>query len=191
MASRKKVGLSAIKVGGIGPSLTKPSATTSGGLSKASRFLAAKSRTAQDDELQRIMTNLFPDQDQARRIMSLKDRDGLTLFTLKTREILLDVLAIVDQNGFEKTVEFLQSLESAQDVIHNNPLLEDVRIQLQAEDQLLEAEDEKISEGIYTCPKAGCGSQKIKYRTKQTRGGDEGETTSLRCTSCGKRWKDQ
>jgi DNA-directed RNA polymerase subunit M/transcription elongation factor TFIIS len=50
------------------------------------------------------------------------------------------------------------------------------------------AEGEEVAEGEFTCRK--CGSSKCSWVSVQTRSGDEAATIFVKCTHCGKRWKE-
>jgi len=68
----------------------------------------------------------------------------------------------------------------------------DLRPELWAELDLIRkakylTEDEQEHDGLFKCGK--CKSMKTTYTQVQTRSADEGMTTFVHCTNCGKRWK--
>ena len=185
-ASSVAVGSSATGAGG-----TARSTAPVGRLTGILKTTLASNRVALSNELLLVITKLFPDADQSKLISELQGKDGNPFFTVKNKRILMEIKAIERKFGFEVAYEFCKNIENVGEVIKQTPLLESVREQLQIDDEMVEKGGETISENSYTCIKAGCNNKKIGFFMKQTRSGDEGATTFLRCTVCGKRWSER
>jgi len=190
MASKRSVGIVAST-----PAISSSAASSVpiGRLGIASRVLAAKSRVNVDAELKRIITGLFPDSEQATQLSELKTANGAPFFTLGNRELLLEAAAIVDSLGFDAALAFFRQARVAQDLIDNSPIpaLAEVHNNLEREDNLLLKGKEQVTESQYQCGALKCKSRRIAFYQKQTRSGDEGATTFLRCTACGKQWQER
>jgi DNA-directed RNA polymerase subunit M/transcription elongation factor TFIIS len=195
MSARKKLSSAAIAVVSKGSDVASSSVSSSsapqGRLVMSSKRQALVSQKGQVNEIQRILGALFADEAERNQIAECRTASGDPLFTLKTKGALLDVRAIHAKLGFDKLMEYLKTVSSADEIARTSPLLEQAQIQLRIEDELAERRNENISEGKYECPKAGCKSKKIGFRQMQTRSGDEGSTTFLRCTVCNERWKER
>lgn len=190
MSARKKTGSAGLVLGSIGSSgssLTRPTIGANR-LTLASRQRVTQARTADVDEMARIMSQLFTDPQQATAISALKDASGKPFFTLQNKARLMDVRALVRRDGFDTTLSFLQGerMKDASVIIAETPLLEAVRSQQQLEDEMVERKED-VTEGEYTCK---CKSRRVGRRLKQTRSADEPATVFLRCTTCGTRWRE-
>lgn len=78
-------------------------------------------------------------------------------------------------------------INDTSEIIWKSPLLEKERRKEQQFVDLMTSKIETV-EGVYRC--GGCGEKKVQLTQKQTRGGDEGMTTIIKCTKCGKRWTE-
>lgn len=72
------------------------------------------------------------------------------------------------------------------DIIWRNPLLDDYRANHINFLNLFNFRQEHVT-GVYTCK---CGGNKVILQQKQTRGGDEGMTTIIKCVKCNNIWKE-
>ena len=191
MSTRKKTGSSALTLGSAvssGPTLSRVGVGVNRLNLVASRREAVK-RDAKIDELATMISQLFPQPEQAAAISALKSADGEPFFTLQNKARFMDVRALIRKEGFDATLTLLQKLPSADELINETPLLDSVRQNQQREDELL-TRNEEVTEGEYTCGNPNCKSRRIGRRIKQTRSADEAPTVFLRCTACANRWKE-
>lgn len=190
LRARGSRGITLPTIAPTGPSLSRPATSTTSSLSLASRRIATQARSADINELEQIITQLFPKPEEQKMIMELHTKEGQPFFTLVEKEYLLEVWALAQERGFDAALELLQQLGSASQITAKNPLLDPIRQQLQLEDELLER-NEEVTEGEYTCINPSCRSKKIGRRLKQTRSADEGMDVFLHCPVCSKRWRER
>jgi DNA-directed RNA polymerase subunit M/transcription elongation factor TFIIS len=191
MSGPKKTGSKAISFGSIAPRGGAAAAPILGiRLTQAGSKRVNQARSAEVDELGRIMSQLFTIPEQAEEISALrsgKPPDDKPFFTLQNKARLLDVRSLIRHTDFATTLEFLKKLPDADVIITESPLLLATRQQHQLEDELIERRED-VTEGEYTCGK--CTSRRIGRRLKQTRSADEPMSVFLRCTACSNRWRE-
>ena len=86
----------------------------------------------------------------------------------------------------EQAANFLATKSVTSDLIWENPLL---LAEQKKESQYVSLMSSRLEtvKGVYKC---GCGGEEVLLAQKQTRSGDEGMTTFIRCVKCKKTWTE-
>lgn len=101
------------------------------------------------------------------------------------RETLMEVAGILTQIGFSKTIKFLKTCETKDDVLWNQPVFDTARSKVGREIMVYRSEEV----GAKTMGKCRfCPSEELAFSIVQLRSGDEAATVFIRCVQCGGRW---
>lgn len=97
-------------------------------------------------------------------------------------------LMLLKMKDVDKFKAFISSHKRiTPEVMWENPLLEKQKVHEQREIEDTLFKNDLIEEGIYQCSRCGCS--RTKTESKQFRGGDEGETTTITCVKCFNHWR--
>lgn len=130
--------------------------------------------------------------DQIHRIASVSWPDGTTLFSVKNKPFIFDMLSMyIDKEiPIDNLIEDLEDIVSIQKRGDNNIIFESNFFleaqKIYKEDLIRSRNNIEISEGLLPCPK--CKSMKTSSAELQIRGGDEGITIRSVCYACQNKW---
>ena len=109
------------------------------------------------------------------------------ILSRERRDVLLEILGLIVDIGFEKTMSYLRSTTSPEDLLQNLPNLREEKGKLDVEATLLRQKERGIK-GVGKCGK--CGSGELVFVENQRRSADEPATVSVRCIQCGNKWHE-
>jgi len=125
---------------------------------------------------------------QIEQLVSLNLLKGVPLISLENRPFLYEIIALIQELGFNATYNYIASQNSVSinDLIFNSPLL------TRAHDKvLIDADSIRIKvdavESVFTCKR--CGSKRTIQAERQVRSADEPMTIFVTCVDCGNSWK--
>ena len=118
---------------------------------------------------------------QAKTITDLTYENNEYIIDGNDIEIFVEVISILQNDGFEYAVKFLDNAPSRAYILWDQSALDASKSVLQREMDMYEDTETGVT-GVGKCP--SCGSNELLFSSKQTRGGDEGTTVFTRCTSC-------
>lgn len=118
---------------------------------------------------------------QAKTITDLTYENNEYIIDGDDIEIFVEVISILQNDGFEYSVKFLDNAPSRAYILWDQSALDASKSALQREMDMYEDTETGVK-GVGKCP--SCGSNELLFSSKQTRGGDEGTTVFTRCTSC-------
>jgi hypothetical protein len=129
---------------------------------------------------------------EIQELTQLNFPNGQRIVSLADRPLLFEVVGLILNLGLKTTVdgyvaarEFLQRVQSPQDIYFNSPLLRDAQEKYQVDYEILRTKV-KVAPGVTPCPR--CGSKEVVYVEKQIRSADEPMTIKFTCIACGKKW---
>lgn len=144
------------------------------------------------DTLEDILKkNLNIDKKNIKKLMSLKYNKNLDLLTLKKRNILLDIISLIDMYGFEEIYEYLKNCKNCKninEILKNSKPFETSKTQYFLNITSYMREKENRVKSLIKCIK--CKGNHVDTKLKQLRGADEAPTELNLCLDCGHRWKN-
>ena len=137
-----------------------------------------------------IMSTLAPSwggsNQQVQELANLTYSDGTAIITPERRDIIRNVMGMLMSLPYNDVLLFLQSVQSPEDIIWNQPALDVGKDAVLRELTILQTEEVGVK-GVGKC--RYCPSTELVYATKQLRSGDEPATIFVRCVMCQKQWK--
>lgn len=128
------------------------------------------------------------DKKQVNLLLRLKKEDKTPLFDVDEKELITNVIDMINKIGFDRTYEYIRDDADRENIINlivDSPLFLEQRrnnfVEL-TKDIVLK----KKTQSIYTCK--SCNSKDIDVSIAQIRGSDEAPTSFLKCNSCGNKW---
>lgn len=112
--------------------------------------------------------------------------DGKQVVNMYDRDNIMEIINMLVKDGFDKTYEYLSGVTAPQDIIWNQPAMDEGRNKIIREISV-EQMEEKGTVGAGKCRR--CPSTELVFATKQTRSGDEPETVTVRCVKCSCTWR--
>jgi DNA-directed RNA polymerase subunit M/transcription elongation factor TFIIS len=124
------------------------------------------------------------------KLLKLKKNEKKPFLTVDSRDLLMNIVSMIDKLGFENTYIYLKScvkdgIEDDMTIIKNSPIFQDVRHNIFIE-MTKNMVIKKITQSVHTC--RGCGSRNIEVNVAQTKSSDEGASEFYKCMDCGKKW---
>jgi DNA-directed RNA polymerase subunit M/transcription elongation factor TFIIS len=154
-----------------------------------------KSKKSKNEKVMNLIKPILNNSKDAEELNKLTFKDGDHMLR-KERFFLMELVSIANQTynppvmGFLSGMQYLKSreFEDENDVIYNQPLLENERIHAEVTYEFLRNK-QRSTKSVEKCPK--CGSNETFSSEKQIRSADEPMTIFFICMnpSCGKKWK--
>lgn len=147
-----------------------------------------KELTIPEDELEKILkhffTNVLKQEHDIKPLLDFK--------ILKNSYYLLEILQLIKDYGYDKTLEFLQNVSSSEiteqiwEYILEKPDFNEIRNKVHREILIQETEETGVK-GVQKCK--FCNSNELIFAVKQIRSGDEPATTFVSCLVCKRKWR--
>jgi len=99
----------------------------------------------------------------------------------------LEVIEALEHNGYADFMTNLDTANTFKDAIWKGKEFNNARYAINREVKILKSKPIPPTTEM-VCKKCNA-LRKIEFTTVQTRGGDEGATTTFTCLTCGERWK--
>lgn len=126
-------------------------------------------------------------QDEVTRLAALRYPSGEYIVSTKRKDILLEILGMLRDQGFAATYQFLSQAEDPDFILWQQKSMEESQNKVLREMKIKFAEPVGIK-GVAVCRK--CGSKEVAVALRQTRSGDEPMTTFYQCVKCGFNWRE-
>jgi DNA-directed RNA polymerase subunit M/transcription elongation factor TFIIS len=122
-----------------------------------------------------------------KKLKSLTSENG-KLLVLEERDIILEIIALIRNIGFEKSYNYLKKNQrlSRVEIIRQSPLYNNYKKELFLSDTRSIRSLGNTIDGKYECPK--CGSKKVETVYKQIKRSDEPMTELNKCKLCVFKW---
>jgi DNA-directed RNA polymerase subunit M/transcription elongation factor TFIIS len=123
------------------------------------------------------------------KLLKIKKKNKKPLLTIRKKELIMNIIAMVDRIGFEKTYHYLNE-NSSQDetkIIKNAPIFKEIR-----RNNFLGLTKnmviKKLNQSAFKCPR--CGEKDVTYTIFQARSSDEAATEDFQCNVCNHHWRN-
>lgn len=123
---------------------------------------------------------------QARKLSSLTYPNGSPIITPTRKDVIREVVGMLETNGYDFTLDFLSNASSPDYILWEQPSMDDGRDKVSRELTIQQAEEKGVKD-VGKC--RYCASTELVFATKQLRSGDEPATIFVRCVMCQKQWK--
>jgi DNA-directed RNA polymerase subunit M/transcription elongation factor TFIIS len=156
---------------------------SSGRRKKSIKIVKKKDKTYSEDEDSLVKEfNIDP------KFMSLKYKNDTYgfIFDHNRRNVLIELLGMLKSLPEEDVYNFLQTVETPNDILWKQPLLEKAKEALEREIFILRSSD-IVVKGGGKCKY--CQSESVGFVEMQTRSGDESLSQFYRCADCQKTWR--
>jgi hypothetical protein len=124
--------------------------------------------------------------EQARELSMLVYGDGTSIIDIKRRDIMVEIIGMLKNQGFEEVVKFLTGAPNPDYVLWAQKSLDEGRIKVAREAVIQQAEEVGVK-GVGKC--RYCNSTELVFSQRQLRSGDEPATIFVRCVLCTKQWR--
>jgi len=135
-----------------------------------------------------LLSKVWPGtQKQIQILTSLNYPDGNPVIDIKRKDIILEIVGMLNERSFEDVTAFLEQATSPEYILWEQESVESGRTRLEREIAVYQVQDTG-TKGVGRC--RFCTSTELVYATKQLRSGDEPATVFVRCVLCGKNWRE-
>jgi DNA-directed RNA polymerase subunit M/transcription elongation factor TFIIS len=128
---------------------------------------------------------------QINELISISYKGYPLLDLVKRYDFVFEILGLLQEHSFGEIYEFLNSIKSYEEV-NSKTVYEfkkfDVLKQTYERNISYVRDRLELKNSTTLCRK--CNNKNVRYSTKQTRSGDEPETTIYQCQDCGAMWKE-
>lgn len=145
-----------------------------------------ESRKSVEDIILQSAAMWTEDDTQVSTLFEARYTDGTPVLNEYDRDISLEVLQLIADNGFDATMTIITSAANYEDLIWNQPIMDLAKEKIQLETDMITYEPQGTV-GLGTCRR--CGGKELVSGTMQLRSGDEGMTEIYKCVKCNFEWK--
>jgi len=174
-----------MKVSGVGLGLLKPQSQKP----SLSRPVPQKITSVQEkngyDVLLSTISLWKGNENMVKELTSLKYKNGGYIIDINRKDILIEIIGMLKNLKYDDVVDFLRDAENPEYILWEQPSLDEARNNL-AREITVKLSEEKGIKNVGKCKY--CNSKELVFVLKQTRSGDEGFKTFIRCVECQKHW---
>lgn len=124
--------------------------------------------------------------DQAAQLAALQYQDGNLIIEPKRRDVIMEVIGMLQNQSFDEVMDFLTDAPSPEFVLWEQDAMDIGRTKVAREIAIQQAEEVGVK-GVGRC--RYCPSTELVYALKQLRAADEPATIFVRCVMCNKQWR--